>query len=447
MHPAVCGAVLAVASSALGVVSASPGAATPPPPTCRGVAATLVGAPGERQLRGTPGRDVIVSNGAEIVRGVGGDDLICLTGDASIGIYQATGGTGDDIVEVVDNHPSYIRLGTGHDTAIGSDLDDLIIDTDLVSHDDGHDTVEAGAGDDYVMLSGMVGSQVDLGPGDDTVAGVAAEHVNLSGGDGSDELAVTLPEPPEQLRYDNRHRLGKATAGAHVLLHWHDFEKFVAPVTTKRFTFLGGDAAETVSLQSFSTDRVVMGAGNDRVVLGRATQVAGPINGGPGNDKVRYTSGAGQIHGNIATQDLQIVDIKKGRTRYGLAGIESMRMTADQVTLVGDDGPNRLTASGCVLAIDGADGADILEFSKDRRVGTACVPGVQAIYGGPGDDALTGDGADNTLIGGDGRDRANGGDGTNTCSAEVVVACETPAGRATEASVGRVGLEPTTQGL
>jgi hypothetical protein len=61
-------------------------APTPPPPTCNGLAATIVGtegpddnseAPGG-QLIGTPGRDVIVAlGGSDFISGGPGNDVIC----------------------------------------------------------------------------------------------------------------------------------------------------------------------------------------------------------------------------------------------------------------------------------------------------------------------------------------------------------------------------------
>ena len=61
-----------------------PGCGGPPPPTCNGLTATIVGTPGPDTLIGTAGNDVIVGlGGDDLILGQGGNDVIC-------------GGDGDD---------------------------------------------------------------------------------------------------------------------------------------------------------------------------------------------------------------------------------------------------------------------------------------------------------------------------------------------------------------
>src|SRR5687767_7512771 len=56
------------------LLTPDPGAATSGE-TCHGVAATVVGPPGQNELSGTDGPDVIVSNGVRSVYANAGDDL------------------------------------------------------------------------------------------------------------------------------------------------------------------------------------------------------------------------------------------------------------------------------------------------------------------------------------------------------------------------------------
>lgn len=64
--------------------------------TCRGVAATIVHTSGNVQY-GTAGRDVIVTNGGQVITG-GGDDLVCVTdGPGSWSLVES--GPGDDVVD------------------------------------------------------------------------------------------------------------------------------------------------------------------------------------------------------------------------------------------------------------------------------------------------------------------------------------------------------------
>ena len=66
------------------------GTATAAGETCQGQAATIVGTPGG-QITGTEGADVIVTNDATRVDALGGDDLVCATGERSS--YDSVTGT------------------------------------------------------------------------------------------------------------------------------------------------------------------------------------------------------------------------------------------------------------------------------------------------------------------------------------------------------------------
>ena len=67
----------------------------PPPPTCRGLVATIVGTDGADVLTGTAGADVVVAlGGNDIVLGLGGNDVVC----AGDGVDGVLGGSGNDTV-------------------------------------------------------------------------------------------------------------------------------------------------------------------------------------------------------------------------------------------------------------------------------------------------------------------------------------------------------------
>jgi hypothetical protein len=119
--------------------------ATPTPksqPTCDGVAATITGTPGDDELRGTNGPDVIAAGrGKDRVLGFDGDDLIC-------------GGRGND----------QIRAGYGDDRVLGKSGNDLLFGF----RDD--DTMRGGVGDD-LLRGGGGDDQLHGGPGNDLVVG------------------------------------------------------------------------------------------------------------------------------------------------------------------------------------------------------------------------------------------------------------------------------------
>ena len=89
--------------------------------TCRGLPATIVGADNQR-LVGTEGPDVVVTNGAQSLSALGGDDTICVTGTpvtAGQGIAIIDAGAGDDYVEAsVQGRGTTTVLGAGADTFI-----------------------------------------------------------------------------------------------------------------------------------------------------------------------------------------------------------------------------------------------------------------------------------------------------------------------------------------
>jgi uncharacterized repeat protein (TIGR01451 family) len=123
-------------------------------PTCRGVAATVVGTPGDDLLTGTPGPDVVVAfGGSDTIRTGAGRDLICagagndrvIGGSASDRIFGSAGG--DHLLG--RGGPDVIKAGRGND---------------LLKGGRGNDRLRGGAGFDR-----CVG-----GPGRDSIRG--CEH-------------------------------------------------------------------------------------------------------------------------------------------------------------------------------------------------------------------------------------------------------------------------------
>ncbi|MCY4727866.1 hypothetical protein NYO98_16390 [Nocardioides sp. STR2] len=113
--------------------------------TCQGQAATIVGTPGG-QITGTEDADVIVTNDATRVDALGGDDLVCATGERSS--YDSVTGTSTFVVVI---------LGAGADTFIPSERSGSTIHAGTV---DGTDT-EA----DVIRLSWTAGLVISGMPG------------------------------------------------------------------------------------------------------------------------------------------------------------------------------------------------------------------------------------------------------------------------------------------
>jgi Ca2+-binding RTX toxin-like protein len=133
---------LVIGAAAAGVMAlgaqtgAQTQAPTPPPPTCNGLAATIVGTEGPdgpfnenpktHLLKGTPGRDVIV--------GLGGGDFL-------------TGGPGNDVICGGDGR-DWLDGGKGKDTLFGE------AGSDALTGGTGKDRCEGGKGNDTKLTQG-----------------------------------------------------------------------------------------------------------------------------------------------------------------------------------------------------------------------------------------------------------------------------------------------------
>lgn len=134
---------------------------------CAGKRATIVGDDGDNKIKGTAGKDIIVTlGGSDDVRAQGGKDVVCL----GKGVDTANGGSGGDI----------IRGGSGKDTILGGDGHDTIVGND------GSDDISGNAGNDD--LSGNAGADVVRGgDGDDTLSGGPGSPDVCRGGAGTDQ--------------------------------------------------------------------------------------------------------------------------------------------------------------------------------------------------------------------------------------------------------------------
>ena len=187
----------------------SGGSASAAGETCDGVPATVVGSSGSI-LFGTPGPDVIVTNGAVNVGAGAGDDLICITGTMQPAdpLYriQVLGEAGNDVIDRRGDAgwsaDVTIDPGPGQDQVLGSPGREIVF-----AQDGERDSISTFAGDDYVSSSANGASSVsdpeavDMGAGNDYFdAGRAfAGALSLTGGEGVDG-ALRLPPAPGHVR-------------------------------------------------------------------------------------------------------------------------------------------------------------------------------------------------------------------------------------------------------
>ncbi len=288
-------------------------------PTCDGKLATIVAAPGQSLVVGTPRDDVIVALGdSHSVYGRDGSDTICTGTDFDL----IEGGPGDDTI--ID--AGWSSTGKG-DTVRGEAGNDTIStggSNDRIDGGSGNDTINSGGGDDVVDGQG----------GDDTI-GTAAGNDRVDGGLGHD--AVT------------------DTDGHNVVL---------------------GNAGNDAITTGAGNDRIEAGSGNDVVDAGEgANQIDGQA------DADTMTTGAGndEIDGG---PDVDTITDSGGRNTVQGRDGDDVITTGDGTDAIGGGGGNDLIdAGGGNNSINGADGDDTIlagagnDLIDGGRGFDACTPG------------------------------------------------------------------------
>lgn len=260
-------AVLAAGAVAGSVVlPAAPASSYAVGPTCHGRTPTIVGTPGDDQLEGTEGRDVILTgDGADHVLGNGGRDLICL----GAGNDFAEGGQGND----------RIRAGAG---------DDYLADTV------GYDQLTGNRGRDVLFITSASGVRADGGRGSDAISLTVrpGTRVDLTGGPGWDQIGFGVAGEGRDVTIDQE-------AGTfEVLGSTGTFSGFsyVSLTGEHRWSYFGTDRADRVSTVDGEVTAVLRG-GKDRAWTGDGDDW---IDGGDGHD---FASPGGGTNHCISVED------------------------------------------------------------------------------------------------------------------------------------------------
>lgn len=382
-----CGASLVMVGAV--VVAGPADAATP---TCRGLAATIVGTTGDDDLDGTLLADVVwLGPGNDTFHGSAGDDVVC-------------GGTGNDA----------IFGGYGNDTVNGEG------GADRLAGDPGNDHLIGSTGAD-ALYGGADDDRIDGGRDKDLLTYVTALHpITVDGaagtvdGDGHD---VYL--------------------GIETLQGTADADTMVGGPASESFVGVAGD------------DTISGNGGNDTLVAG-----GGTASGGDGNDLVVMKRGTARGDAGIDTIQLShgarglggvgddLFRLRDGvSTAYGEAGDDMfvVRSRAARPAVLGGVGDDSLSFQGFARAVRiglgrgearwGTSGL-VTVRSVNLAYGTAYADVVSGtagndyLFGGGGGDRLHGLGGTDILEGGKGRDIGYGGAGGDICSTEVRRGCE-----------------------
>ncbi|RYB93768.1 hypothetical protein EUA93_04975 [Nocardioides oleivorans] len=414
---------VALAASLSAVVSPASAAGE----TCRGVAATISGT---GTLTGTEGNDVIVADDALTVNALGGNDLVCITGDTNTSVY---GGAGDDVVDAtLATVGTSATLGAGADTYLGSAGSDYVTAGEGDNRDTERDVIDVGLGGFDTVASGRGGEE-----NADEIRGGSTLQLFWSGIPTSASVAHAGTGSTFQMIYDNEvarlkidTRAGYLSTGSGPRLDLDGFTVFTVRGyrTLRQVTVLGSDLDESVGLgwdtSAKVEQKVALGGGDDRLGIGLFSAKSS-FSGGDGTDEL-IAGSRSRIDLDLAREELTIGSGRKA-VRTEANSFEDARLASSTVTLTGTGRANDLEVNACRATVSGLGGRDDITAFINTPDGARveCSKGRRTTFlGGPGNDVLVGSAGGDVLVGGPGRDRANGRQSRDTCQAEVRISCE-----------------------
>jgi Ca2+-binding RTX toxin-like protein len=271
---------------------------------CDGHRATVVGTGGKDRIRGTDHSDVIRARGGDdVVTALRGDDHVCAgKGDDTVstgtGADTVLAGRGQGLIDTAGGRDviagdfatfSLIDSGDGADDVNAEALGSLSVETrggndevfagvsDLVTP--GEPDVDAGEGDDFVLISmnsapGVESAQGSGGAGDDTVIGG-----NLVEGGSGDDLLAPSSQPPNDPGDANDDPEVDGGTGADLI-----------EGSKTQDELFGGDGADEISGRE-EADRIHGGDGFDQLF------------GGEGDDDLFGEPGDDLLSGDADTDD------------------------------------------------------------------------------------------------------------------------------------------------
>lgn len=380
--------------------------------TCQGQAATIVGTPGG-QIVGTEGADVIVTNGATRVDALGGDDLVCGTGEIpgfpSSGVFAILGAGADTFIDSTSGRP-VIYAGVEDRT-----------DTEA-------DVIRAASA---VVISGTAGQPnadvIDLGFGEVSWSGIQTAPGAVSVGTGG---ILGIRSANGDVTMDAK---GTVT-GTDTALTWTgEFERLVFNTSAERgrFTFRGTSGTEHVKVDAPTTyDRdIALRGGKDSYesdsLGGKATRIKGD---GGRNQLLLDLGSHGRVRADLSRS--RVTATKAGVTdSIRVRGFDDLIVSAKRADVIGTNRANQIEAIACRTTIKGKKGRDesVVEveyYGLGTWTTPRCSKRKATIYGNRGNDFIFGSPGDDRLIGGPGKDKVNGSFGRDVCQGEIRGNCE-----------------------
>lgn len=332
----------------------------------------LTGGGGNDIILGGSGSDILDGDiGEDFLDGGAGDDRLIL-GDFSAGdgidggadtdtlIYAAASGAnhtivGTDIDFTVDGTTIAIA-GVENFEITGGDLNDTITThdgDDFIDGTTGLDTIDAGAGDDRVIIDDLdLGDTVDGGADTDTFV-----HALTNG---MDHTMILL-------------------SGSIIL----DSTNYLVS-NFENFEITGGDGRDIIN----------EGTGGNSI-----------LRGGDGNDNLSGTTGIDQLFGDDGSDVLDLWDADVGDSVDGGAGFDIFLFRE-----VGTSNDNTIVVGAADLTVDGV----AIAHTNIERLDIRGGGGNDTITGGAENDQLRGEAGNDIINGGDGGDIVEGGLGVDS---------------------------------
>jgi Ca2+-binding RTX toxin-like protein len=238
-------------------------------------------------------------------------------------------------------------------------------------------------GNDYIVLSGVLGSTIHAGAGNDTIVGslgndnifggagndtiigfVGADTIN--GGPGYDTIKLTATSPDLNSASDaqivNVEAISAAMAATGVTIDLHN--------QTEGFTITGSGYDDTITGSS-GADIIYAGAGNDTIIgfVGHDT-----IKGGAGYDTLVLAATSADLN---SASDVQIVNVEAVSAATATSGVTiNLHHQTEGFTITGSDYADTITGGSGNDTIIGFVGADTINGGPgyDTIVLTATSP-------------------------------------------------------------------------
>ena len=371
----------------------------------------VLGGDGDDEIRGGEGNDHIAGgSGADQIFGNEGDDTIY----GGAGADQINGGQGNDV----------LFGGDGTDTILGGTTGD-----DVIHGGGGADTLRGDAGNDIFVM----GLATDFAAGEEVIGGAGIDIIRLDQAGTYDNTVFSAAITGVEIIALNESAAGFNLAFADAAYLDADADgDGVTDITlriradvalTNDVRIVGGATTATHRLIVDGTnlggnDTITGGAGNDTLAGGSGSDVitGGPgaddltggggddiflvgaagrgeaahhaageiINGGEGTDAVRFVSTRPNdtlsLTAGVVIETVAVSDVGGNRTGTSAVNIDASAVANTQhVTILGNDGANRLTGSDGNNTIIGGGGNDV-------------------INGGVGNDALSGGGGSDDFL-------------------------------------------------